>query len=152
LDELIFETVKQSNGMIKGENLLPSCCDHPLCGFHGDFVVYENKLFPLLKSVEKKENTCCNSNIAADKNRAFVAKRWLRQAEEKSSKDLYYGDIYDMEYFLKRVKTHGFTVTSMAFQDAGNLDFSRLRNCSLNVYDNGRFVPFCAYYLNGWKQ
>lgn len=152
LDELIFETVKQSNGMIKEENLLPSGCDHPLCGFHGDFVVYENKLFPLLKSGEKKEGSCCSPNSAADKNRAFVAKRWLRQTEENSSNALYYGDIYDMEYFLKQVKTHGFTVTSMAFQDAGNLDFSRLRNCSLHVYDNGRFVPFCSYYLNGWEQ
>ena len=57
-----------------------------------------------------------------------------------------------MEYFLQRVKSHGFTVTSMAFQDAGNIDFSRLRKCSFHVFENKRLIPFCAYYLTGWKQ
>lgn len=150
LDELIFEIEKQSDGIVKAENLFPSCCDHPLCGFHGDFVVHQNKLFPLLKENNKKENTCCGTNTAADKNRAFVAKRWMRNSPENEKKESCSENIYDMEYFLSRVKTHGFTVTSMAFQDAANLDFSRLRNCSLHIFDKGRFVPFCAYYLTGW--
>jgi len=60
-------------------------------------------------------------------------------------------DSLDLDYFMNRVRTHGFTLTSMAFQDAGNLDLERLRRCSLHVFDNGRFVPFCAYYLSGWQ-
>jgi len=39
------------------------------------------------------------------------------------------------------------TITAMAFQDAGNIDLERLRRCSLHVFDDGRLVPFCAYYL-----
>jgi uncharacterized radical SAM superfamily Fe-S cluster-containing enzyme len=152
LDELIFEIEKQSNGLVKAKNLLPAGCDHPLCGFHGDFFVDNNKLFPLLKAGEKKVNTCCGSDSPADKNRAFVAKRWLRQAEQAGHKEPCCGVSWDMDSFLEKVKTHGFTITSMAFQDAGNLDFSRLRNCSLHVYDKGRHVPFCAYYLNGWEK
>lgn len=151
LDELIFEIQKQSDGVIKADDLLPSACDHPLCGFHGDFVIDQNKVIPLLKR-GKTEKSCCCTPVAADKNREFVARRWQRPPVFKSDKDSCCSDIHDMEFFLKRVKTHGFTVTAMAFQDAGNIDFSRLRNCSLHVYDKGRFVPFCAYYLSGWKQ
>ena len=36
----------------------------------------------------------------------------------------------------------------MAFQDAGNLDIERLRQCSLHVYKDGKHIPFCAYYLS----
>lgn len=60
-------------------------------------------------------------------------------------------DSLDLDYFMNRVRTHGFTLTAMAFQDAGNLDLERLRRCSLHVFDNDRFVPFCAYYLSGWQ-
>jgi hypothetical protein len=55
-----------------------------------------------------------------------------------------------MGTFLHRVRSHGFTVTAMAFQDAGNLDLERLRQCSLHVFDHGRFIPFCARYLSAW--
>jgi uncharacterized radical SAM superfamily Fe-S cluster-containing enzyme len=151
LDELIYEIQKQSNGMIKPENLLPSACDHPLCGFHGDFVVDQNKLIALLKRGETVKSCCCGPE-AADKNREFVARRWQRPLVNQDSPDSNGGDLHNMEFFLSRVKTHGFTVTAMAFQDAGNIDFSRLRNCSLHVYDRGKFIPFCAYYLCVWKQ
>jgi len=40
----------------------------------------------------------------------------------------------------------------MAFQDAGNIDLERLRRCSLHVFDDGKFVPFCAYYLTAWER
>ncbi|MEG2144436.1 MAG: radical SAM protein, partial [Oscillospiraceae bacterium] len=39
LDELIYDLSEQSQGLISVGDLTPSCCDHPLCGFHGDFVV-----------------------------------------------------------------------------------------------------------------
>jgi hypothetical protein len=150
LDELVFEICKQTNGIINAEDLLPSACDHPLCGFHGDFIVDQSKLIPLLKRSETEKKCCCDSS--ADKNREFVAKRWLRPTTNEASKDSCCGDIHDMDFFLKKIKTHGFTVTAMAFQDAGNIDFSRLRNCSFHVYDKGKFVPFCSYYLSGLKQ
>ena len=149
LDELIFEIEKQTEGLIKTEDLLPSACDHPLCGFHGDFIVDNNNLFSLLKQGRTEKKCCCDSS-PADLNRNFVARRWERPSSNEA--DTSCGDIRDMEYFLKRLKTHGFTVTSMAFQDAGNIDFSRLRNCSLHIFDNGKFVPFCSYFLTGWKQ
>jgi uncharacterized radical SAM superfamily Fe-S cluster-containing enzyme len=53
----------------------------------------------------------------------------------------------DMDAFLGRIKSHGFTITAMAFQDAYTLDSERLRRCSLHVYRDGRVIPFCARYL-----
>jgi hypothetical protein len=150
LDELICEIARQTDGIIKTDDLLPSACDHPLCGFHGDFLVDQNKLVPLLKR-GKSERKCCCGSSAAEKNREFVARRWLRPPVHPIGEGSRCGDVRDMEVFLNRIKFYGFTVTAMAFQDAGNVDFSRLRNCSLHVYDKGRFVPFCAYYLSGWS-
>ncbi|MDY0094121.1 MAG: radical SAM protein [Candidatus Vecturithrix sp.] len=151
LDELICEIEQQTDGMIRAEHLVPSHCNHPLCGFHGDFLTNHNEVIPLLKREKPVQQCCCNSN-AADKRRAFLTRRWQRPALNDAETASCCGDIHDMEYFLKRIKTHGFTVTAMAFQDADTLDFTRLRSCSLHVYDKGRFVPFCAYYLSGRKQ
>ena len=55
--------------------------------------------------------------------------------------------IHTLDGFLQRAATHSFTISAMAFQDAYTLDIERLRQCSLHVYDRGRIVPFCAYYL-----
>lgn len=153
LDELLWEIEKQTSGLIKLENLLPSCCDHPLCGFHGDFIVMPNELVPLLRR-NPTEASCCCEPTSAEKNREFVGRRWQRekQTEDCCSLHSQETDIYDLDYFLARVKSYGFTVTAMAFQDAGNMDLERLRQCSLHVFDNGRFVPFCAYYLSKWER
>lgn len=153
LDELLYEIERQTNSQIKMENLLPSRCDHPLCGFHGDFVVMPNGLEALSKQGVTNAGCCCGESTTADKNRAFVARRWERPKQsEESFACCCEADIHDMDYFLKRVKSHGFTVTAMAFQDSGNLDLERLRRCSLHVFDNGKLVPFCAYYLSKWER
>lgn len=147
LDELLFEIEKQTEGTIKSSYLLPSGCDHPLCGFHGSFFIDHGNIISLLNS-ENRKSACSFNTVAAERNREFIAGRWLRP---HGKEELCCGDIHDMDYFLNHLATNSFTVTAMAFQDAGNIDFSRLRRCSLHVYDNGRFVPFCAYYLSRWE-
>jgi len=150
LDELVHEISLQTGGKIDPANLLPSRCDHPLCGFHGDFVIDSNhELFPLSERGCSEGTGCCDPD-SAERNREFVARRWQRPAEETGRETGRSGDLHDMEYFLSRVKTHGFTLTAMAFQDAGNIDLARLQHCSFHVYDKGRMMPFCAYYLNSW--
>ena len=146
LDELVAGIEEQSGGLVKRGQLLPSRCDHPLCGFHGDFVVdAEGRLAAL--SRRNAGEPCCGA-AAADRNREFVARRWLRPLAGVSGARPV--DLHNIDSFLGRVKTHGFTVTAMAFQDAGTLDVERLRRCSLHVFDDGRLVPFCAHYLTGW--
>ena len=215
LDELLEAVVSQSGGLIKEEQIAPSCCDHPMCGFHGDFIVMPgDKLMPLTNYSGKTETEpegegCCCGPDPAEKNREFVGRRWERrdleetcccgesQPEKESCccggtqpepescccggtqpepescccgetqpepgncgcggtqpepESCCCGeesvDITNMEDFLKRAKSHGFTITSMVFQDAGNLDIERLRQCSLHVYKDGKKIPFCAYYLS----
>ena len=56
LDELLEAVVSQSGGLIKEEQIAPSCCDHPMCGFHGDFIVMPgDKLMPLTNYSGKTE-------------------------------------------------------------------------------------------------
>lgn len=192
LDELMDQAVRQSGGLLKMENLAPSCCDHPMCGFHGDFIVMPDQtLMALTANTGSDENSdCCCGTDPAEKNREFVGRRWERRdgasdcccveeakvpesccCEEESeaaercccsdgakTAQMYCCedcgqseeklDITSMEGFLKRARTHGFTITSMAFQDAGTLDIERLRQCSLHVYKDGKHIPFCAYYLS----
>jgi hypothetical protein len=120
-----------------------------MCGFHGDYLVMGNKtLLPL----QKKQSNCCKP-ATAEQNRLFIARRWQRPgkgpAEKKRSQCCSKDDpeIETLDSFLHRVRSQSFTITAMAFQDAGNIDLERLRRCSLHVFDDGRTVPFCAYYL-----
>jgi len=148
LDQLLAAVEDQTGGMVLAEHLRPSRCDHPLCGFHGDFLAARGgRLVPLSPRRTGRE-PCCGPATPAQ-NRAFVARRWQRP--EPGGPCCGGEDLRDMDTFLARVRSHGFTVTAMAFQDAGTLDLERLRRCSLHVFDDGRLVPFCARYLTGWR-
>ncbi len=146
LDELLEAIEEQAGALVPRDSLLPSRCDHPLCGFHGDYIVMPGQS---LNPLHKTNNSCCKTTTA-DQNRSFVARKWQRpKAEDDGEMDLEKNEpCFDsFDSFLRRVRSHSFTLTAMAFQDAGNLDLERLRRCSLHVFDDGRFVPFCAYYL-----
>jgi 7,8-dihydro-6-hydroxymethylpterin dimethyltransferase len=146
LPEVLCAIEQQTNGKLKLENFTTSSCDHPRCGFHGDFVVMPDKLLPLtMKTV-----TCaCNqdSSDAHIKSRNFVARRWRRTAGSGAQACCGNDTFDDLDSFIDRIKSHGFTVTAMAFQDAYTFDIERLRRCSVHVYENGRLIPFCARYL-----
>jgi uncharacterized radical SAM superfamily Fe-S cluster-containing enzyme len=149
LDQLLAAVEDQTDGLVLAEHLRPSRCDHPLCGFHGDFLVNPGgRLVPLAPGRSAGAGACCGP-ATPDQNRAFVARRWERPAPDTAG-PCCGGDLRDMGVFLDRVRSHGFTLTAMAFQDAGSLDLERLRRCSLHVFDRGRLVPFCARYLTPW--
>lgn len=166
LPEIIASIERQTEGLIMQTDLAPSSCDHPRCGFHGDFLITPDKLISLTpKNAAGAEGCCCGSDTnegagrggEALRNRNFVARRWKRnlllekEAAEldmaEGSGDSGAGEAMDFDTFLARVAANGFTVTGMAFQDAYNLDIERLRRCSLHVYEDGRIIPFCARYL-----
>ena len=142
LPEILQAVEAQTNKKFKVRDFTTSCCDHALCGFHGDFAVLPNGV--VMKLSGGGTSSCCDD--AHLKNRSFVSRRWTRSPDsEKESSDE--ADMTDMTTFLSRVKSHGFTVTAMAFQDAYNLDIDRLRHCSLHVSSGGRIVPFCSNYI-----
>ncbi len=164
LPEIVAAIEQQTEGLIQQTDLAPSSCDHPRCGFHGDFVIMPDRLISLTPkgSAATSSDCCCKttsersldhkSEEEALRNRNFVARRWKRNLslESEAANDTGPADpdnMMDFDAFLARVASNGFTITGMAFQDAYNLDMERLRRCSLHVYDEGRIVPFCAKYL-----
>ena len=156
LPEILREIEKQTNGQIALKNFSASCCDHPLCGFHGDFVVMPDGLHSLRPAVNEacdcetqaddgEVSSCCGSN-PAKKNQRFVGRRWKRRESCCESGDAP-ADLTTLDGFLDRVSSHGFTITAMAFQDCFNIDLERLRRCSMHVYDGGKVIPLCVRYL-----
>jgi len=148
LPEVLTAIYAQAWGLVPPDSLAPSHCDHARCGFHGAYINTREGLKPLTE----KSNNCCCEPAPAEKNRHFVGRRWSRPAslpgipmaqtappEAKS--------LTNLDGFLSAAKSHSFTLSAMAFQDAYTLDLERLRQCSLHVYSNGRLVPFCSHYL-----
>ena len=191
LGELIDDIVNQTDGLIPRGSLVPSACDHPLCGLHGDYVVKPDGGIDCFsdraraqesacccggtagthegccgdeadtetekccgENADTETERCCNSDLrndeAAKQNREYIGRRWIRTDEWDRFSQEEPEDIESLEGFLEYKRLHGFTITSMAFQDAGNLDLERLRNCSLHVYRNGKRMPFCAAYLSAF--
>ncbi|MDO4581923.1 MAG: radical SAM protein [Bacillota bacterium] len=145
LDELLLAISEQAG--VAAEHILPSRCDHPLCGCHASFVVLpDGSLLPLSRRSDAQQ-----SPSTAEQNREYVGRHWQRKEPEgcccgpqAAQQEL---DVASLEGFAQRASSHGFTITAMAFQDAMNLDIERLRRCSLHVYHNGRLIPFCCRYL-----
>lgn len=151
LDELMYEIEKQTGGMIKSKNLQPAQSDHPLCGFHGDFIVTKNrKLYPLTVKRSDAPACCCAIEDTATRKREFIGRRWKRIESSDGNTEFFSEDLSDMDRFLSSVTSNGFTVTSMAFQDAGNIDIERLQMCRLHVAKEGKLIPFCVNYLTLW--
>ena len=143
LPEVLRAIQEQTGGKLEIADFAPSRCDHPYCGFHGDFVVLPEKA--LIKLTPKSSAPCCGDDEHL-KNRNFVARRWKRS--ESSEADCCDGDDFsDLDAFAERIKSHGYTITAMAFQDAYNFDIGRLRRCSLHVSHSGKMIPFCAKYI-----
>ena len=144
LDELIAEIGLQAGDLFPVGELAPSSCNHPLCGFHGDFIVRTDGTLHSLrrKGGEKRGGECGCSDSAALK-RQYLGLRWERSRDSGGCGE----DLTDMGVFLERFRSSSFTVSAMPFQDGGNLDLERLRYCSLHVFRKGKLIPFCACYL-----
>ena len=154
LSELVADLGRQTGGLVNITNIAPSHCDHPLCGFHSSFIAMEDgRLIALTKP---DSDGCCCGVTTAEQNREYIGRRWSRSQEPEAASGNTYAaaqpvadgnEPLDLDEFLRQAKTRCFTVTAMAFQDAYNLDLERLRRCSLHVYEDGKFTPFCARYL-----
>ena len=140
LDQLMADISAQS-GIPLG-SFMPSRCDHPLCGFHADFLIEaQGGLRPLSSITHSSRSRGCEKD-----NREYVARHW-RRAPEEPAPPAAFPDGMDFDTFLYRLRHERLTLSAMAFQDALNLNVERLRRCSLHVYDGGKIKPFCAKYL-----
>lgn len=169
LPELMRAIETQTEGRFPAAALRSSGCGHSLCSFSGDFLVMaDGSVRPL--SDPAVPRVCCGGEgptRAIDKQRDFIARRWSAGAgqsgpargassgrgstgtiEHCARTDGSADPVMSLDDFLERVRSHAFTITAMAFQDAWTLDLERLRHCHLHVVaPTGKIVPFCAYNL-----
>ena len=139
LDQLMSDLSDQAG--IPVESFMPSRCDHPLCGFHANFLLTPGGLKPLTSITRS-----ARERGSARDNREYVVRHWRRpEAEPKPAGN--FSDEMDFDTFLYRLRHGSLTLSAMAFQDAMNLNVERLMRCSLHVYDRGTVKPFCARYL-----
>ena len=140
LDDLMADISAQAG--IPVESFMPSRCDHPLCGFHADFLIDPKGGLRPLSSITRSSHA---KGCAVD-NREYVARHWRAPAPEPApAAD--FSDEMDFDTFLYRLRHGSLALSAMAFQDAMNLNIERLHRCSLHVYDAGEIKPFCAKYL-----
>lgn len=140
LDRLMADLSAQTG--IPLSSFMPSRCDHPLCGFHADFLLEPSGALRPLSSITHS----ARSRGCARDNREYVARHW-RRAPDEPVPERPFPDEMDFDTFLYRLRHESLTLSAMAFQDALNLNVERLHRCSLHVYDKGKIKPFCAKYL-----
>lgn len=140
LDQLMADISHQTG--IPIESFLPSRCDHPLCGFHANFLVTPTGG---LKSLSSITHSARQRGTARD-NREYVARHWRRPPEEPKPETNFSQEM-DFDTFLYQLRHGSLALSAMAFQDAENLNIERLHRCSLHVYNQGKVIPFCANYL-----
>jgi uncharacterized radical SAM superfamily Fe-S cluster-containing enzyme len=165
LPEVIAAMEEQTGGQVRADQFSPSSCDHPMCGFHGEFVYAEGALKPLFRTRPKER--CCGSGVAmtgaeaVKKSQNFVRFRWTRYkgsaTGQSATREPGTGSLKangpasagsvassSIDAFLDNVQRNGFSISGMAFQDEFNVELARLRHCSVHTYDDGKLIPFCA--------
>jgi 7,8-dihydro-6-hydroxymethylpterin dimethyltransferase len=152
LPEIIRSIESQTGGMVHATGFVPPGCENSYCSFHGNFVVMPDGSLHSLSRYNHSD--CCShpidSHEGASIARKFVGQRWVMpenrvQREENEGLSLGRWDV-----LLKRSRTHMLCISSMAFQDAWNVELDRLRECCIHVLGSGgRLIPFCAYNLTG---
>ncbi len=157
LPELMRDVEEQTGGRIPVDSLRPAGCEHTICSFSGDYLLMpDGSVRSLAASGESR--SCCDrgEGAAEERQRSFVARRWSAAADStcccstanEAPDDASPNPMAAWDELIDRLRTHAFTITSMAFQDAWNLDLERLRNCCLHIVGpNGTIVPFCSYNL-----
>lgn len=142
LPDLVKAIEKQTKGMLRADNFMPTSCSNVHCDLKSLSVVLpDGSLFPLttmsLGPPKKTENI-------ADKIRTEVSQYW-RVIEDTMDGG---NDTEDNSWrsFVKRAKTHYLTVSAMAFQDAWTGETERWERCCIHVVTlDGKLIPFCLF-------
>lgn len=145
LPQLASEIEKQTKGMLKADNFIPTSCSNVHCDLKSlSIVLPDGSLFPLttmaLGPPTKTDNV-------ADKTRTEVSQLWKYIEDtmdgEDASRDT---DDNSWKTFVSRAKTHYLTVSAMAFQDVWTGETERWERCCIHVVTlDGKLIPFCLF-------
>ena len=160
LPELMAAIEHQSAGMFKAADFRPPGCENAWCSFHADYLTLPGGKVRLLQPPEPFPG-CCTPIPAEEgalRTMAHVSRQWAGPNSGAAGPDSPTagnlgcvsgsprGGPMRLDDFLNRARSHTFTVSAMAFQDAWTIDLERLRDCCIHVLDPRRgLVPFCAY-------
>jgi tetraether lipid synthase len=160
LPELMAAIELQSAGMFKAADFRPPGCENAWCSFHADYLTLPGGKTRRLRPSEPLSGCCAPipAEEGALRTMAHVSRQWAGPSSgTPGSVPSTAGDpgwVSDspgcgpmrLDDFLDRARSHTFTVSAMAFQDAWTLDLERLRDCCIHVLDpRYGLVPFCAY-------
>jgi len=160
LPELMAAIEHQSAGMFKATDFRPPGCENAWCSFHADYLTLPGGKVRVLQPPGPLSG--CRKPIPAEEGAlstmAHVSRQWAGPSRRTASpdpptagdagciSDSPSGGLMQLDDFLNRARSHTFTVSAMAFQDAWTMDLERLRDCCIHVLDPRRgLVPFCAY-------
>ncbi|MFH1982359.1 MAG: radical SAM (seleno)protein TrsS [Pseudomonadota bacterium] len=166
LPEVIAAIEDQSGGLFQAAHFGPPGCENALCSFHGQFIKMPGgKVMPLKTPAS---GACCaapiNADVGAARAISAVARQWTGRAlrltgtaaddacacqgagAPPGNKE---GPVpLSLDTFIDRARTHTFSVSAMAFQDAWTVALDRVRDCCIHVMaPDGRLIPFCLYNL-----
>jgi hypothetical protein len=153
---------RQSAGMFRATDFQPPGCENARCSFHADYIVLPGGRVQRLHPA-RLPSGCCTpipAEEGAQRAIAHVSRQWTAPApravdptpKAAAASDGRSGPTggapMRLDDFLDRARTHVFTLSAMAFQDAWTLDLERLHDCCIHVLDPTRgLVPFCAFNL-----
>jgi uncharacterized radical SAM superfamily Fe-S cluster-containing enzyme len=160
LPEIMRAIESGTGGRIRASSFAPPGGENALCSFHGNFVAMpDGELIPLSRN--PSASGCCPTPVpaaqGADQSRRTVARLWgaprqlipLQAVDQQPAcPQTARPSLGGWDTLLERARTHTFSISGMAFQDAWNLDLERLRDCYIHeVSPDGGIIPFCAYNL-----
>ena len=142
LPDLANEIEKQTAGMLKADNFLPTSCSNVHCDMKSLSVVLpDGSLFPLTTMALGPP---VKTDDIAEKTRTEVSKFWrfIENTMDGAPED---GD-GSWRSFVSRAKTHYLTVSAMAFQDVWTGEVERWERCCIHtVTPDGKLIPFCLF-------
>jgi uncharacterized radical SAM superfamily Fe-S cluster-containing enzyme len=160
LPELMATIEDQSAGMFSAADFRPPGCENAWCSFHADYLTLPGGNVRRLRPAESVSGGCAPipAEEGARRAMAHVSRQWAAPhraaacsagpgpGDRDSALFSSGSGPMRLEDFLQRARSHTFTVSAMAFQDAWTLDVERLRDCCIHVLDpQYGLVPFCAY-------
>lgn len=153
LPRLMRLVEEQSGGECKAADFTPPGCENSLCSFSSNYLVLPGGRVRAIAGGGK----CCTKPIpalqGAEKAINYVARQWrgpdaCGPATTVEKMVMSADGSMDLDAFLQQARTHRFSVSAMAFQDAWNLDLERVRDCCIHVMaPDLRLIPFCLYNL-----
>lgn len=161
IPDLLADLEAQTDGEIKPEQMMPRKKMVAHCSFSSAYYLDESHRLISLTSREPEKKTpeagkaeasgsysCSSGDKAgtpmsrfARSTNDFTERYWRQNACSCKGQS-------PLDKFFERLSVYSFTITGMPFQDAGNIDINRVRNCCVSVIDESlKTIPLCLYYL-----